>query len=97
VTTSATETSAWSGRAVVDATAADVPSQLPAVGDLAAVRGTSGSDVWAVGNDGAIFHWNGMAWSRAKSGTTQNLSGVWSGGADNKVWVVGVDDLILSR
>src|SRR5438876_1671424 len=53
-----------------------------------AVWGATGSDVFAVGNDGNIWHYDGTTWTSQPSGTTQDLLGVWgSGGRD--VFAVG--------
>jgi hypothetical protein len=50
--------------------------------------GSSYRDVWAVGLDGTILHWNGALWSPARSGTTLSLLSVWGSGAHD-VWAVG--------
>jgi hypothetical protein len=41
------------------------------------VWGSSGSDVFVVGNSGAIFHYDGTTWSRMTSGTTKYLQSIW--------------------
>jgi hypothetical protein len=46
-------------------------------GSFGDVWGSSASDVWAVGQDGAIAHWDGAAWSSSNSGTTSSLYAVW--------------------
>jgi hypothetical protein len=51
-------------------------------------HGTSGTDVWAVGEKGRIAHWNGTAFIEFASGTTATLYGVWAA-ATNDVWAVG--------
>ena len=38
------------------------------IGALTAVTGTSCSDVWVTGDDGALFHWNGSAWVDKSTG-----------------------------
>ena len=35
--------------------------------------GSSGGDVFAVGSDGTILHYDGTAWSAMGSGTTNDL------------------------
>jgi hypothetical protein len=55
---------------------------------LRGVWGTSASNVWAVGNSGAIRHYDGTIWSGAASGTSQPLTGVWGTSASD-VWAVG--------
>jgi hypothetical protein len=52
------------------------------------VHGTSGHDVWAVGEKGRIVHWDGSAFTSPASGTTATLFGVWAA-APNDVWAVG--------
>ena len=79
----------------VAATAASptAASPLPPVW-LNTVWGSSGSDVYVVGNEGRILHYDGIAWSPMESGTTNNLSAVWGNAAD-AVFVVGDDGMIL--
>jgi hypothetical protein len=52
-----------------------VAEDLPCA--LLSVHGTAANDVWAVGSDGgrtgAIVHWDGKAWTRLESGTTNDL------------------------
>jgi hypothetical protein len=58
--------------------------------DLLCVRGLSATDVWAVGKNGAIRHFNGFSWS-------DSAQGAWSQYdfhsvvpiTSNEVWVVG--------
>ena len=57
--------------------------------------GNGASELWAVGDSGAIVHYNGSAWSLIpNSPTTATLHGVW-GTAANDVWAVGDSGLIL--
>jgi hypothetical protein len=51
-------------------------------------HGTSGTDVWMVGESGRIAHWDGAAFAEHTSGTTATLYGVWAI-APNDVWAVG--------
>ncbi|MCS6989091.1 MAG: hypothetical protein NZM06_06185 [Chloroherpetonaceae bacterium] len=39
--------------------------------------GTSSRDLYAVGTNGAIMHYNGLAWRRVESGTTATINDVW--------------------
>ena len=50
--------------------------------------GSSGSDVFAVGNGGTIAHYDGSVWSAMASGTAQQLNGVW-GSSGSDVLAVG--------
>ncbi len=56
---------------------------LPQGNTLLDVWGSSGSNVFAVGDSGAILHYDGVSWSAMSSGTTNSLLGVWgSSGSD---------------
>ncbi len=52
------------------------------------VHGTSTHDVWAVGENGRITHWNGTSAIEHVSGTTATLYGVWAASPAD-VWAVG--------
>ena len=56
--------------------------------------GSSGSDVFAVGEDGTILHYDGSGWSAMSSGTTNELYGVW-GSSGSDVFAVGDGGTIL--
>ena len=53
------------------------------------VWGTTDHDVWAVGEDGAIVHFDGSTWSSIPSGTTASL-GPLSGTSATDVWAGGI-------
>jgi hypothetical protein len=55
---------------------------------LDAVWGSSSSDVFAVGQEGTILHYDGKAWSTMTSGTTGDLWGVW-GSSSSDIFAVG--------
>lgn len=61
---------------------------------LRSVHGTSASDVWAVGDDGAALHFDGERWTKVASGTSSALTGVWAVSASD-VWAVGSGRLVL--
>jgi hypothetical protein len=65
--------------------------------DLAAVWGSSPSDIWAVGQSG-IVHYDGSAWSTVSPTTlpagTNQLFDVW-GTSPTNVWVVGYAGQLL--
>src|SRR5947207_14074353 len=70
-------------------------TQLPSSHPLQAIWGSGASEIWAVGDSGAIVHYDGSAWSLIpNSPTTATLHGVW-GAAANDVWAVGDSGLIL--
>ena len=56
--------------------------------------GSAGSDVFAVGDDGTILHYDGSSWSGMSSGTSEGLKGVW-GSQGSDVFAVGMDGTIL--
>ena len=48
---------------------------------LRGIWGSSGSDVFTVGDTGTILHYGGGTWSPKTSGTYKNLYGIWGGSA----------------
>ncbi len=56
--------------------------------------GSSATDVFAVGHEGTILHYDGSAWSAMTSGTPKWLLGVW-GSSGNNVFAVGHGGTIL--
>jgi hypothetical protein len=56
--------------------------------------GFSSTDIFAVGSSGAIFHYDGTAWSPMSSPTTEILSSVWGSSPDN-LFAVGSYGKIL--
>lgn len=54
---------------------------------LNAIWGASDTDIWAVGNAGAVTHWDGANWTATTSGA-QALLGVW-GSSGSDIWAVG--------
>jgi hypothetical protein len=61
---------------------------------LTSISGTSDTDIWAVGFDGTIVHYDGVAWTQITSPTTQHLSDVWAA-APNDAWAVGTNSTLL--
>lgn len=61
---------------------------------IASIWGTDASNIWAVGGNGLILHWDGKAWTQRQSGTPKSLHGVWGPNAD-QLWVVGDNGTIL--
>jgi hypothetical protein len=58
------------------------------------VWGSSPSDVFAVGDGGAILHYDGSAWSAMSSGTSIYFTGIW-GSSPSNVFAVGDSGAIL--
>jgi hypothetical protein len=67
---------------------------IPTTESLRAVWGSSSSDVWAVGSNGAIVHFDGATWRLSNSGSTENLTGVMGTDPEN-VWVTGDGGSVL--
>ncbi len=62
--------------------------------NLNGLWGSSGSDVFAVGDAGTILHYDGIAWSAVASPTTENLNGIWGSSATD-AFAVGDNGTIL--
>lgn len=61
---------------------------------LNAIRGSGPNDVWAVGDQEQMLHWNGKHWVTVPSGTDQYLLGVSFADATHG-WAVGPKGTIL--
>ncbi len=61
---------------------------------LKGVWGSSATDVFAVGENGMILHYEGVEWTKMKSPTTEHLYGVW-GSSPTNVYAVGASGTIL--
>jgi hypothetical protein len=55
---------------------------------LYGVHGTGFNNVWAVGQNGTVLHWNGLTWQQIDLGTQANIWSVWSP-ANDVAYVVG--------
>ncbi|MBN1374920.1 MAG: hypothetical protein JXA01_02060 [Dehalococcoidia bacterium] len=64
------------------------------INDLHGVWGSSAHDVFAVGDEGTILHYNGSTWSAMTSSTANDLHGVWGSYASN-VFAAGSGGTIL--
>jgi hypothetical protein len=62
--------------------------------DLLAVWGSSQTDVFAVGRNGAIVHYDGTAWTAESPGRAGHLYDVWGSGPNN-VYGVGETGLVM--
>jgi hypothetical protein len=61
---------------------------------LKGVWGSSETDVFAVGENGMIIHYDGVEWTKMKSPTGEHLYGVW-GSSGTDVFAVGENGTIL--
>ncbi len=57
---------------------------------LTDIWGNEKDNIWAVGLNGTIIHWDGKTWLEVSSGTRSHLSGIW-GANSNYIWAVGGD------
>jgi hypothetical protein len=57
--------------------------------------GTSNSDVWLVGDGGAIFHFGGGNWTNVGGASPVKLEAIAAAGSD--AWVVGADATLLKK
>ncbi|MBU4173613.1 MAG: hypothetical protein KKB90_04260 [Actinobacteria bacterium] len=58
------------------------------------VTAVDSNNIWAVGTNGTIVHYDGLNWTDQESGTTQDLTGV-DAVNENNVWAVGTNGTIL--
>lgn len=76
----------------------DGVTDAPVTEDLRAVWGTSSADVWAVGDDACVLHFDGTRWSRVAvtglDGRRPDLYAVWTT-EPGHVWAGG-DGVLLS-
>lgn len=67
--------------------------ETPVTADLRAVFGFGADDVWAVGDESTVLHWDGKTWTKLATpfdGAREKprLFGVW-GSSKSDVWIVG--------
>ena len=62
--------------------------------DLISIWGHTSSDIFAVGRQGTIVHYNGSNWQSMNSGTTNDLWSIW-GSSGSDVFVAGAKGTIL--
>lgn len=58
------------------------------------VSGVSRSDIWAVGDAGALMHRDATSWQMVRTGPTTTIHGAWAA-AENDAWAVGSGGLLL--
>ena len=62
--------------------------ERPGVRAFFKVWGSGPDDIYAVGQNGAVLHWNGTEFTELGVGVSQDLIGIWGTGPDD-VTVVG--------
>ena len=67
----------------------------PVSQSLNAIWGRSRTDIFAVGNNGMILHYNGTAWRNQVSPVQTDLNAIW--GNETDIYIVGDNGLILKR
>lgn len=67
---------------------------MPQGNQFRALWAVAQNDVWAVGDAGTIFHYDGSKWATSPSGTNESLSGVWAASAQ-EVIAVGTKGVAL--
>ena len=75
-------------------------SNPQAVGSLYKVWGTGPRDIWAVGDFGALVHFDGVAWTPIQTGTRSRLESVRGRTLDGgalELFVGGVNGAVLRR
>ncbi|MGE0871140.1 MAG: WD40/YVTN/BNR-like repeat-containing protein [Kofleriaceae bacterium] len=68
---------------------------LPTSKYLRSVWARTANDVWAVGDDGVIVHYDGQSWTVSPSGVTHQLLAVT--GVGSTVWAAGAGGVLLKR
>jgi hypothetical protein len=64
------------------------PLVRPGVRAFFKVWGAGPDDVWIVGQNGVVLHWDGVGFTEFGVGVSQDLIGIWGNGADD-ITVVG--------
>lgn len=63
--------------------------------DLLGVHVVAPDHIWAVGERGGIYRWDGASWQTfAVTGVTKDLNAVWFSGDGREGWAAGVDGTI---
>ena len=62
--------------------------------DLLCIWGNSATNIYAVGDESSILHYDGSAWILMSSDRTSNLYSI-AGTADNNIFAVGTEGTIL--
>jgi hypothetical protein len=62
--------------------------------ELNAIYGHSKNDIFVVGDQGTIFHYNGNQWKKSNSPTEKNLQAIWGNGL-SEYYCAGEDGIVL--
>ncbi|MBF0450343.1 MAG: cadherin domain-containing protein [Candidatus Magnetomorum sp.] len=71
----------------------DILDSIVTYSDLEDIWGRSANDIYAVGNSGAIFHYNGISWSKVVTTYDDDFNAIW--GDVGMVYVVGNNGVVL--
>jgi hypothetical protein len=91
---SETESSDAGNDAAADSKYDEDPIRGVTQAGLAAVWGTGADDVWAVGSEGAIVHWDGKTLKIVASSTSRSLHAISGTGPDD-IWAGGEEGTTL--
>ncbi len=73
-----------------------VTQTLPPVTNILALHGSSPNNIWAVGAENTLIHYDGGSWSASPAGANQqpvaSFVAIWAAGPDD-AWVVGTHDI----
>jgi hypothetical protein len=56
-------------------------------GYLVAVAGTDADDIFAMADDGSLFHWDGQTWDPVRPDVALFYGSLWA--SDSTVWMAG--------
>ena len=56
---------------------------------LRSVWGSNSNDVWAVGDQGTIIHWDGSEWQKVDAGIATRITAIW-GTSQNEIYIVPI-------
>jgi len=59
----------------------------PGTDEVFALWGSSAADIWAVGENGLLLHWDGASWQLNQSPSSAAITGIW-GSANDDIWAV---------
>ncbi|WKZ68336.1 MAG: hypothetical protein QY331_10265 [Melioribacteraceae bacterium] len=61
-------------------------------GAINKIWGTRKNDIYIVGGNGSIAHYNGTSWLKIESGTDVDLLDVWGDESESQIFITGMDD-----